>query len=163
MNMRQGSRNGNGWFRSGFFIPGNNQRAYPNPARLIKRVFHPNPAHGLRPKSQTQKKPRNQLQIQNHKSHNIHVIFLAITAFSWKFSCHPNGCQDLTNQSVQQIPEIKLANLKIPATKHQKNPTNLAHTHKKKNPNPNFAHKNTKRKKPKPHRRRMMGVFTVDL
>ena len=57
------------------------------------------------------------------------VIFLAIIQFSWQFSCYPNKCQDLTNQSeqkIQQIPETKLANLKIPATKHQENLTNLA-------------------------------------
>ena len=71
---------------------------------------------------------------------------MAITAFS----CHPNGCQDLTNQSVQkiqQIPEIKLVNLKIPTTKHQKNPTNLAHKKKKKKTKPKFcSHKHEKKK-----------------
>ena len=96
----------------------------PKPDPFNKQVFFVTPkptSSGPGPKSQTQKS----VQTQNHKSQNIHVIFLAITAFS----CHPNGCQDLTNQSVQKIhqitnprnfanPEIKLANLKIPVTKH---------------------------------------------
>ena len=139
--------------KTGFLAPKPGPRA---PAQNHKPRRNPEISHQTN--IQTQKSVTNP-QTQNQKSHNIHVIFLAIIAFSWKFcsafywkfSCHPNGCQDLTNQSVQkiqQIPEIKLANLKIPATKHQKNPANLAHK-KKKNPNPNFAHKNTKRKKPK--------------
>ena len=65
---------------------------------------------------------------QNHKQRNQYKPKIII-AFSWQFSCHPNGCQDLTNQSIQKNPtnpknfanpEIKLANLKIPPTKHQK-------------------------------------------
>ena len=66
MNMRQGSRNGNGWFRSGFFIPGNNPRAYPNPARLIKRVFSPEP--GSRAPAQITNPEETQKSVTNPKS-----------------------------------------------------------------------------------------------
>ena len=74
----------------------------PESGPFNKRVFfcciqtQPVGLHGVR-------RPRTKiinLEIStNPKSHsqNIHVIFLAITAFSWQFSCHPNGCQDLTN------------------------------------------------------------------
>ena len=133
---------------------------YSNPAHLINRVFFfffvaPKPASlGPGPKSQT----------QNHKPQNIYVIFFTIITFSWQFSCHPNGCQDLTNQSVQKIqqitnprnfanPQIKFSNVKIPPTKHQKNPTNLAHKKKKKpKPKPKFcSQKHEKKKKSKLH------------
>ena len=108
MNMRQGSKNDNGLVRIGFLYTRKQPAGFSEPGQFNKTGFltQTRPV-GSGPKSQTQKKPRNQLQTQNHRSHNIHVIFLAITAFSWKFSCHPNGCQDLTNQSVQQIPVIK--------------------------------------------------------
>ena len=53
-----------------------------------------------------------------------------------------------TNPRNFAYPKIKLANLKILATKHQKKTQQIWLTKKKKkNPNPNFAHKIMKRKK----------------
>ena len=66
MNMRQGSRNGNGWFRSGFFIPGNDPWAYPNPDSLIKRVFSPEP--GSRAPAQITNPEETQKSVTNPKS-----------------------------------------------------------------------------------------------
>ena len=87
MNMRQGSRNDNGLVRIEFLYIRKRPAGLSEPGPFNKTgFFAPQPGPRAPP--------------QNHKSHNIHVIFLAITAFSWKFSCHPNGCQDLTNQSV---------------------------------------------------------------
>ena len=125
------TRNGNGSGSSRVF-------SYPDPtrgprpsARILNEFFSrgPDPPCGPQPKITNLKICTNlESQIAEYN-----VIFLAII----QFSCYPNGCQDLTNQSVQkiqQIPETKLANLKIPATKHQENPTNLAHKKKKKKP-----------------------------
>ena len=85
---------------------------------------------------------------QNHKSQNIHVIFLAITTittFSWQFSFHPNGCQDLTNQyvqKIQQIPKIckpinKISKFENPNNKTPKKTQQIWLTKKKKKTNPN--------------------------
>jgi len=70
--------------------------------------------------------PRQTLQgpqalAQNHKQRNRYkpqITNYHRTTFSW----HPNGCQDLKNQSIQKISTNpkNFANLKIPPTKHKK-------------------------------------------
>ena len=105
-------------------MPGLNPRActhYPNSARLINEFFFvtpkPNPS-GPAPKSQTQKS----VQTQNHKSQNIHVIFLASKQMprSNKSICTKNP----TN------PKNKISNSENSNNKTPKNPTNLAYKKK---------------------------------
>ena len=57
MNMRQGRKNDNVLVRIGFLYTRKDPRAYPNPARLIKRVFSPKP--GPRAPAQNHKPGRN--------------------------------------------------------------------------------------------------------
>ena len=119
-----------GWVWAGFFHTRTRpvgQDLWPRPGQFIKRIFFPRAQtrpiglHGPRwprPKIINPKICTN-LESQIAK---YNVIFLAIIQFSWQFSCYSNGCQDLTNQSIQKIQQIletKLANLKIPATKYQ--------------------------------------------
>ena len=109
--------------------------------------MHPNPPPsepvGPGPKSQTKKS----IQTQNHKS-SQNNIFLASKRMPR--SNKPICTKNPTNPRNFVNLEIKLANLKIPPTKHtrkKKNPHKFGS--QKQNPNPNFAHKNTKRKKKK--------------
>ena len=130
-----------GWVWAGFFhtrtrLAG--QDLWPGPGPFIKQIFFlgaQTRLAGLHGPRWPRPKITNPKICTNLESQiaEYNVIFLAIIQFSWQFSCYPNKCQDLTNQSeqkIQQIPETKLANLKIPATKHQENPTNLAHKKK---------------------------------
>ena len=131
-----------GWVWAGFFHTRTRpvgQDLWPRPGQFIKRIFFPRAQTrpiGLHGPRWPQPKIINPKICTNLESQiaKYNVIFLAIIQFSWQFSCYSNGCQDLTNQSIQKIQQIletKLANLKIPATKYQENPTNLAHKKKK--------------------------------
>ena len=111
------------------------QDLWPGPGPFIKWIFFPGAQtrpvglHGPRWPRPKITNPKICTNLESQIA-EYNVIFLAII----QFSCYSNGCQDLTNQSIQkiqQIPETKLANLKIPGTKHQENPTNLAHKKKK--------------------------------